>query len=55
MPPVRGEQPEVENPAAGIVIAVLVDRQTADKSVAIQIGAELAAAVERWATLARFP
>jgi hypothetical protein len=29
---------------------VLVDRQTADKSLAIQIGAELAAAVEHWAS-----
>ncbi len=45
----RGESDREPSPAQGTVIAVLVDRQTADKSLAIQIGAELAAAVERWA------
>ncbi len=56
-PPARGEiapsESRVPNPAQGIVVAVLVDRQTDDKSLAIQIGAELAAAVERWAAAAR--
>ena len=52
VPPVRGET-GAPSPAQGLVVAVLVDRQTSDKSLAIQIGAELAAAVERWAATAR--
>ena len=52
VPPSRGEAEAVKNPAEGIVVAVLVDRQTQDKSVAIKIGGELAAAVERWASTA---
>lgn len=53
-PPARGEWPEVDNPAEGIVIAVLVDRQTEEeKSIAVIMAGELAAAVERWARLAR--
>ena len=42
-----------DSAARGLVIAVLVDRQTADKSIAIQIGAELAAAAERQCLVAR--
>ncbi len=53
VPPARGQATSSANPAEGIVIAVLVDRQTVDKSVAIKIGGELAAAVERWAASAR--
>ncbi len=52
-PPPRDGWPEVDNPAAGLVVAVLVDRQTRDKSIAVRIGGELAAAVERWAVMAR--
>ncbi len=51
--PARGQPDPEPSPAQGIVVAVLVDRQTDDKSLAIQIGAELAAAVERWAASAR--
>ncbi len=51
VPATSGDPATAENPAQGIVVAVLVDRQTSDKSVAIQIGAELAAAVERWAAM----
>lgn len=54
-PPERGTGwPAAENPAEGIVVAVLVDRETEDeKSIAVQIGGELAAAVERWAAFGR--
>ncbi len=48
--PGRGEWPETPNPAEGIVVAVMVDRETpGDPQIAVKIGAELAAAVERWA------
>ncbi len=53
VPSPRGLPADVDNPAKGIIVAVLVDRQTADKSVAIKIGGELAAAVERWASSSR--
>ena len=53
-PPARGGWPAVDNPAQGIVVAVLVDRETEDeKALAVQIGGELAAAVERWAAVRR--
>jgi hypothetical protein len=45
--------PAVENPASGIVVAVLVDRETKDESLAVILGGELAAAAERWALLSR--
>ena len=45
--------PSFESPAQGLVVAVIVDRETPkNPSIAVQIGAELAAAAERWALLA---
>ena len=54
--PPRGGWPQAPSPAQGLTIAVIVDRETpADREIAIKIGGELAAAVERWATLVGRP
>jgi cell division protein FtsI/penicillin-binding protein 2 len=53
LPPREGEA-EAADPAAGLVVAVMVDRETpGDQKIAVEIGAELALAAGRWATLAR--
>ena len=53
VPPQRGVEDEGERTAEGMIVAVMVDRQTADGSLAVQIGGELAAAVERWVASVR--
>lgn len=51
--PSRGGWPETPSAAQGLVVAVLVDAETRDEAIAARIGAELAAASERWAALGR--
>ncbi len=53
VPPARGAEDEGDRTAEGMIVAVMVDRQTADGSLAVQIGGELAAAVERWVASVR--
>ncbi len=51
-PPPRGGWPQIANPAQGVVVAVLVDHDTpSNREISVATAAELAAMVERWATL----